>query len=207
MVHRQLGGGYLLMAIITDPPGELPLPPLGPAKLPGLFFLLSELLRRYGYYERWFLSRLHWSSIRSPGCGGAAAGACHARPGPGPGGPDPETSSARPPIRGGRRLKSPFVKGDFRMFIERLFLCRRRLDGDIEGVGASFYEQKQGFAFFHLLGSLFPVASVLNLLPFTSLIISPGRSLASAAGSPGRARLSQPRLLFHRHRISGPAQG
>ena len=59
MVHRQLGGGYLLMAIITDPPGQLALPPLRPAKLPGLFFLLSELLRRYGYYERWFLSSLH----------------------------------------------------------------------------------------------------------------------------------------------------
>jgi hypothetical protein len=28
--------------------------------------LLSELLGRYGYYERWFLSSLHWPSICSP---------------------------------------------------------------------------------------------------------------------------------------------
>ena len=89
MVHRQLGGGYLLMAIMTDPPGQLALPPLRPAKLPGPFFLLPELLRRYGYYERWFLSSLHWSSIyshrarrgRSQGLPRTRSGDLHSTPG------------------------------------------------------------------------------------------------------------------------------
>jgi hypothetical protein len=59
MVHSQLGGGYLLMAITAYPPGCLALPPLRPAKLPGFFFLPSEFLRRYAYYERGTLSGLH----------------------------------------------------------------------------------------------------------------------------------------------------
>ncbi len=59
MIHRQLRGGQLLVAIIADSPGDPALPPLRLSKLTRLLFLLPELLGRYRDNERQFLPGLH----------------------------------------------------------------------------------------------------------------------------------------------------
>jgi hypothetical protein len=45
MVHCQLGRGHLLVAIVAFPPGDLALPPLRPAQLPGFLFFRLKLFR------------------------------------------------------------------------------------------------------------------------------------------------------------------
>lgn len=63
VVHSEIFWWESLSAIITDPIGALPLPPLTGTQLPGPLPLAPDLFFTDGYYER---GRLHASPYSEP---------------------------------------------------------------------------------------------------------------------------------------------